>query len=153
VNIKVNAASTTMVVRCSIHQDREARTFFLGTLLWPFLPTKAITPSFLQPFVWWTSLTSRGLMRAVIVGFTGGVVLTLLSLARVEYFPWPDFVHWRHGFPILWLTHQTSSIAGPVDRWFIDPGALIADFLFWILLTFFVYSVYRYRPHTPNAST
>ena len=84
-------------------------------------------------------------MRAVIVGFIGGVALTLLSLARVEYFPWPDFVHWRYGFPLLWLTHQTSSIAGPVDKWFIDQGALLADSLFWILITFSLYSVYRYR--------
>lgn len=85
-------------------------------------------------------------MRAVIVGFTGGVVLTLLCLARVEYFPWPDFVHLRYGFPLLWLTHQTSSIAGPVDKWFIDQGALLANLLFWIVIAFSLYSVYRYRP-------
>jgi len=84
-------------------------------------------------------------VKPVIISLAGGLVLTLLSLTRVEYFPWPDFVHWKYGFPLLWLTHQTVSIAGPVDKWFLDLGALLADVLFWMIITFPLYAVYRVR--------
>ena len=105
-----------------------------------------------MPDQWRTYLKNRGAVRAVIIAFTGGVVLTLLSLMRVEHFPWPDFVHWKYGFPLLWLTHQTSSIAGPVDEWFLDPGALLVDLLLWIALTSLIYAVYRQRssPRRPT---
>jgi len=84
-------------------------------------------------------------VKPVIVSIMGGLVLTLLSILRVEYFPWPDFVHWKYGFPLLWLTHQTISIAGPVDKWFLDLGALLADILFWMTITLSLYAVYRSR--------
>ena len=97
-------------------------------------------------------MKNRGAMRAVIVAFMGGVVLTLLSLMRVEYFPWPDFVHWKYGFPLLLLTHQTSSIAGPVDMWFLDVGAVLIDLLLWTAVTSLIYAVYRQRS-SPRRST
>jgi len=41
--------------------------------------------------------------------------LMLPGLVRSENFSWPDTVHTSYRFPLFWLTHQTSSIAGPVD--------------------------------------
>jgi hypothetical protein len=61
------------------------------------------------------------------------LALALLSNLRAEHFPWPDFDHWRYGLPLLWLTHQVSSIAGPVDRWFLDMVSLTIDMLLWAL--------------------
>jgi len=61
------------------------------------------------------------------------LTLALLSNLRAEHFPWPDFDHWCYGLPLFWLTHQVSSIAGPVDRWFFDIVSLALDMLFWAL--------------------
>jgi hypothetical protein len=70
-------------------------------------------------------------LLAVILSF----VLTLLSLARREYFPWSDFIHTKHGFPFFWLTHQTSAISGPVDWWFFDIFGFTITIVFWLIIT------------------
>jgi hypothetical protein len=57
--------------------------------------------------------------------------LMLLSLVRSENFSWPDAVHTSYGFPLFWLTHQVSSIAGPVDLWHVHPMDLTVNLLFW----------------------
>lgn len=45
---------------------------------------------------------------------------------------WPDYVHVNYGIPITFATHTLNTIAGPVDRWSLDLGALIADLTFWL---------------------
>jgi hypothetical protein len=71
------------------------------------------------------------------------IVLTLLGLVRSEYFPWPDFVHTNHGFPIFWLTHQTSAISGPVDLWFFDFFGFLITIIFWFIIALLSLWIYR----------
>lgn len=66
------------------------------------------------------------------------LAFTLFSNARAEYFPWADFEHWRYGFPLLWLIHQLSSFAGPVDRWYVEYVNLAVNLVFWALTAFTV---------------
>ena len=44
---------------------------------------------------------------------------------------WPDFVHVNYGFPYMFATHTLNTIAGPVDKWSVDMGALALDVAFW----------------------
>jgi len=67
---------------------------------------------------------------AVILAF----LLTLLSLARSEHFPLPDLAYTKHGFPIFWLTHQTSAFSGPVDWWLFDYWGLTINLIFWFCI-------------------
>lgn len=75
-------------------------------------------------------------------------LLTLLGLVRSEYFPWPDFVHMKHGFPMFWLIHQTSAISGSVDYWLFDYWGFAVDMVFWFciaLLSLWVLRRIRYK--------
>ncbi len=64
---------------------------------------------------------------------------------------WPDFVHKDFGIPLTFATHTLSTIAGPVDNWDVNLGALAGDLLFWsiglalIVLAFYGYSQSRVR--------
>jgi hypothetical protein len=74
--------------------------------------------------------TKSPIVSALILAF----LLTLVGLVRSEYFPWPDFVHATYGFPIFWLTHQTSAISGPVDLWMFNYLGLAVDMIFWFCI-------------------
>jgi len=70
----------------------------------------------------------------------------MLSLLRAEYFGWPDFEHWSYGFPFLWLTHQTSSIAGPVDKWTVDLLSLGLNMVVWLVASTAIAYAWAGRP-------
>ena len=59
-----------------------------------------------------------------------GIVFTVASLARYELVDVPDLTVTRFGFPLVWLSHQTMSIAGPTDVWSFEKTNLILDFAF-----------------------
>ena len=46
---------------------------------------------------------------------------------------WPDYVHVNYGFPVTYAVHTLDTIAGPVDRWNMDPSALVVDLSFWFV--------------------
>lgn len=46
---------------------------------------------------------------------------------------WPDYVHVNYGFPFTFAIHTLDTIAGPVDKWSVDLGALLTDMSFWFL--------------------
>ncbi len=63
------------------------------------------------------------------------VVWAIASVATMTYgslVSWPDFVHTNFGIPFTFATHTTSTIAGAVDTWDMDLGALTADLAFWL---------------------
>jgi hypothetical protein len=64
-----------------------------------------------------------------------GIVLTLVSVIRVEHETVPDLEQFLFGFPLPWLIHQTGSFAGPVSTWFIQWSFLYLDFVFWLLVS------------------
>lgn len=65
------------------------------------------------------------------------MTVTLLSLLRGEHFPWPDFDHWKYGFLLFWLIHQTSSFIGAEDKWFIELPNFFVNFVFWFPMALF----------------
>jgi len=75
-----------------------------------------------------------------------GIILTLSSLIRYELQDFPDLVVFKHGFPLLWLHHQTISIAGPVDFWSVQWSSLVIDLVFWwIISIILVYIWNKYK--------
>jgi hypothetical protein len=72
-----------------------------------------------------------------------GIIFTLASLARYERIDVPDLAATRHGFPLVWLSHQTMSIAGPTDIWYFEWTNLILDFAFWYLISTLLVYVWR----------
>ena len=56
----------------------------------------------------------------------------ILALTWGFRFDWPDAVHVSYGLPIVWATHTLSTIAGPVDIWYVNVLALLIDLLFWL---------------------
>lgn len=59
------------------------------------------------------------------------VAFSLFSNLRAEFLRWPDNEHTQYGSPLFWLTHQTNSFAGPVDRWLFDYLGLSVNLVFW----------------------
>ncbi len=76
--------------------------------------------------------------------------LTLLYLACLVtvsfgvlvsfHYNWPDFVHTDYGFPFVWATHTTTTIAGPVDKWNVKPTELFLNIVIWLSISFLVFS-------------
>lgn len=70
----------------------------------------------------------------------------MTSLARYEFEDVPDLTMIRYGFPLVWLSHQTMSIAGPTNVWSFDWTSLILDFTFWYLISIIlVYAWYKIK--------
>ncbi len=73
----------------------------------------------------------------------------LLSFAVVSFgvfvssqYNWPDFVHTNYGFPFVWATHTTITIAGPVDKWNVSLTNLFLNMIFWTSISLFIYWEY-----------
>ena len=58
-------------------------------------------------------------------------VAAVTSMTYGTTYNWPDYLHVNYGFPLTFATHTLSTIAGPVDRWSLDPDLLTADLAFW----------------------
>jgi hypothetical protein len=74
------------------------------------------------------------------------ILLYLLSVATISFgvlvsfqYYWPDFVHVNYGFPFIWITHTTITIAGPVDKWNINLVNLFLDIAIWLLVSHLFY--------------
>jgi uncharacterized membrane-anchored protein len=84
-----------------------------------------------------TSLINRGappgnMDRKLAIGYTVAamiamIVFTVYGLTTSM----PDNVYTRHGLPFAWGTHQTVTIAGPVDTWTVRLNTLVGDLVFW----------------------
>jgi len=84
--------------------------------------------------------------RIVICSLVLGMIFTLASLARYERVNVPDLTLTRHGFPLVWLLHQTMSISGPVDVWSFKWTNLLLDLAFWYLIsTLLVYAWCKFK--------
>ena len=84
--------------------------------------------------------------RIIVFSLVLGIVLTLGSLVHYISQVTPDLVEFKHGFPLLWLFHQTQSIAGSVDFWSVQWSSLVIDLVFWcIISTMLVYVWNNYK--------
>lgn len=81
----------------------------------------------------------KNLFLAVIIAFSS----MLLGLVQSESFSWPDAVHTKYGFPFFWLTHQISSIAGPVDLWLVHPLDLTVNLFFWFGIALLILWIFK----------
>ena len=59
-------------------------------------------------------------------------VLTIFTLTWGVTVNWPDNLHVNYGLPLVWGTHALNTIAGPVDKWRVDPSTLFIDLIFWL---------------------
>ena len=66
----------------------------------------------------------------------GWAVAAVLAMASGMLVDWPDYVHTNYGFPLTFAVHTLDTIAGPVDRWSLDVGALTVDLSFWLVGSF-----------------
>lgn len=73
--------------------------------------------------------------RIIVFSLILGIVLTLVSLVHYISQDVPDLVVFKHGFPFLWLFHQTVSIAGSVDFWSVQWSSLVIDLVFWWIIS------------------
>ncbi len=71
------------------------------------------------------------LLTAVVIVLVVGAV-GVLSIVLGTTHLMPDNLHTTYGFPLTWGWHLTESIAGPVDRWTVDLGALAIDLMLWL---------------------
>jgi len=62
----------------------------------------------------------------------------------------PDLVEIRYGVPLNWGANILNTIAGPVDRWRVDPVFLAIDVAFWFLVLILVSSILNYRKGNPK---
>lgn len=87
---------------------------------------------------------STALVVIGVVLAAGWAVAAVLVMAWGVLVDWPDYVHANYGFPLTFAVHTLDTIAGPVDRWSLDVGALAVDLSFWLVGPFviFVASVY-----------
>ncbi len=60
-------------------------------------------------------------------------IAIVASMTYGTTYNWPDYLHVDYGFPITFAIHTLNTIAGPVDRWSLNVGALAADLVFWSL--------------------
>jgi len=59
----------------------------------------------------------------------------IFSLVHYEHEAVPDLNMLRYGFPLPWLFHQTTSIAGPVDIWSVEWPILGVNLFFWWVIS------------------
>lgn len=61
-------------------------------------------------------------------------VIAILALTWGTQYNWPDYVHAKHGLPLTWGVHTTSTIAGPADTWEINLTNMTIDIALWLTL-------------------
>lgn len=68
----------------------------------------------------------------VIIGFVViWSILAAFTLTLGVTLNYPDYLHVNYGSPLVWGTHTLNTIAGPVDKWQVDPYLLLSDLAFW----------------------
>jgi hypothetical protein len=70
------------------------------------------------------------------------IVTVLLGVFVSFQYNWPDYVHADYGFPLVWATHTTITIAGPVDKWNVNLSNLLLNVVFWLTVSFIIYLGY-----------
>jgi hypothetical protein len=62
-----------------------------------------------------------------------GVVVALVLVAMLwgSTYSVPDLVRVDYGLPLRWGANTLDTIAGPVNRWSVDPMFLALDLIFW----------------------
>jgi len=64
-------------------------------------------------------------------------ILSALAMAATCWgfgYNWPDNVHVDYGLPLVWGVHTLNTIAGPVDLWSVNIGALALDLIVWLAI-------------------
>lgn len=61
-------------------------------------------------------------------------VIAILATTWGTQYNWPDFVHVKHGLPLNWGVHTTSTITGPADTWEVNLTSLTIDLTLWLAL-------------------
>ena len=80
--------------------------------------------------------------KTIIFSFVLGTLLMALSSIRSESEVGADFEVISYGFPLFWLFHQITSIAGPVDVWSVKWLNLIVNFVFWWVISIVIVFVW-----------
>ena len=78
-------------------------------------------------------MISRGWLVAQTIIASIWAIASVVAMTYGTLFNWPDFVHTDFGVPLTFATHTSDTIAGPVDKWDVNIGALTADLLFWTI--------------------
>ena len=68
-----------------------------------------------------------------LIQITIGLAL-ILCVAYGRTVSQADNVMELYGFPFVWGSHQTVSLAGPMDDWSLNIWNLWADLGFWVLV-------------------
>ena len=76
-------------------------------------------------------------MRLVFAQVLTAVMVVAGLLVRFHY-DWPDYVHTDYGFPLVWATTTTSTIAGPAEIWQLNLANMAVDVAFWAILSVIV---------------
>lgn len=79
-------------------------------------------------------MSNRWLLLLYIVSITAASFGVFVNFEH----NWPDYVHADYGFPFIWATHTTITIAGPVDRWNVDLAKLFLDIGIWLSVSYIV---------------
>ena len=58
--------------------------------------------------------------------------ITVIAVTWSNQIDWPDAVHIDYGFPFVWATQTTSTIAGAVNIWAVDIAALTMNLVLWL---------------------
>jgi hypothetical protein len=77
-------------------------------------------------------LTRLPVVAGIVVA-TGWAIASVMAMTWGTLVNWPDYLHSNYGFPLTFATHTLDTIAGPVDKWRVDIGALTLDLAFWFL--------------------
>lgn len=81
--------------------------------------------------------------------FNAGLVL--FGVLMPLHYDWPDFVHTDYGFPFVWATHTTVTIAGPADKWTLSLLSLTLNIVIGMVisLVFSMVVTWIYTRHRP----
>lgn len=64
--------------------------------------------------------------------------MVMLGLLVSFQYNWPDFVHTDYGFPLVWGTHITVTMVGPIDQWHVNLIKLVLNIAIWLAASFLV---------------
>ena len=73
------------------------------------------------------------LRNQIIIVVIGGL-LSIFALTYGIRINWPDYVHVRYGFPLVWGIHTLVTIIGPVDVWEVNLKNLLIDLITWLIV-------------------
>ncbi len=71
--------------------------------------------------------------------------LALAALLWGSTYSVPDLEEVKYGFPLIWGRHLLNTIAGPVDKWYVDLNSVLIDLVFWFGVVILAVTVSLYR--------